>query len=166
MSAFFLKIIFFTYMKIRDLFVCGVFLSLLGTCACHSHRRSGSDDDNLLLGNPSNATSDTINSENYLINHKYYVESYSKSKGEPNWVSWHISSNDLGNVDRMNDFRPDSLGLPKGSFEAEKYSYRQSGFDRGHLCPSSDRTNSTIANSATFLMDNIIPQAPKNNRYT
>jgi endonuclease G len=45
-------------------------------------------------------------------------------------------------------------------------SYSSSGFDRGHLCPSADRTSSIAANSSTFLMTNIIPQAPQNNQIT
>ncbi len=40
-----------------------------------------------------------------------------------------------------------------------------SGFDRGHMCPSADRTSSTADNSATFLMTNMIPQAPNNNQF-
>lgn len=143
-----------------------VILIFLFSTSCHSARRHITDDSNLLLGNPSGATHDTANADNYLINHKYYVESYSRTKGEPNWVSWHISSTDLGNVDRLNDFRPDSTALPNGWFEADNTSYRGSGFDRGHNCPSGDRTNTTDANSTTFLMDNIIPQAPNNNRHT
>jgi endonuclease G len=37
--------------------------------------------------------------------------------------------------------------------------YTSSGFDRSHNCPSADRT-------ATFLMSNMIPQAPNNNQQT
>jgi endonuclease G len=40
------------------------------------------------------------------------------------------------------------------------------GFDRGHNCPSADRTSSVAANNATFLMTNMIPQAPNNNQQT
>jgi len=38
------------------------------------------------------------------------------------------------------------------------------GFDRGHNCPSADRTASVAANSSTFLMSNMMPQAPNNNQ--
>jgi len=44
--------------------------------------------------------------------------------------------------------------------------YSGSGFDRGHNCPSGDRTSSIDANDATFLMTNMIPQAPQNNEQT
>ena len=45
-------------------------------------------------------------------------------------------------------------------------SYTDSGFDRGHNCPSADRTNTVADNSATFLMTNMMPQAPRNNQQT
>ena len=45
-------------------------------------------------------------------------------------------------------------------------SYTGSGFDRGHNCPSADRTNTVADNSATFLMTNMMPQAPRNNQQT
>ncbi|HEY0176081.1 MAG TPA: DNA/RNA non-specific endonuclease [Pedobacter sp.] len=125
-------------------------------------RSQSADDDHLLLGNPSNAAG---NADNYLIDQKYYVESYNRTKAGPNWVSWHIGSADLGSTDRLNNFRPDT-SLPAGWYEADNTSYRGSGFDKGHNCPSGDRTSSTAANSATFLMDNIIPQAPNNNQHT
>ena len=156
---------FLTMMKCRELLVCAALFMLLGS-SCQTHHSKSTDDNNLLLGNPSNATSDTLNADNYLIDHHYYVESYSRARGEPNWVSWHISARDLGVVERSDDFRPDSIVLPGGWFVADNTSYRGSGFDRGHNCPSGDRTSSTDANSATFLMDNMIPQAPNNNRHT
>ena len=34
------------------------------------------------------------------------------------------------------------------------------------MCPSADRTSSVATNSATFLMTNMIPQAPDNNQRT
>jgi endonuclease G len=121
--------------------------------------------DHILLGNPSGATTSTANADNYLIDHQYYIESYSSTKATPNWVSWHIGTEDLGDTDRLNNFRPDT-DLPQGWYEANNTSYKGSGFDKGHNCPSGDRTSSTAANSSTFLMDNIIPQAPNNNQHT
>src|SRR5262249_39194363 len=41
--------------------------------------------------------------------------------------------------------------------------YSGSGFDRGHMCPSADRTSSIPDNSATFLMTNMVPQSDDNN---
>ena len=121
--------------------------------------------DHLLLGNPSGATISLANANNYLIDHTYFVESYSKNKAQANWVAWHLDEDDLGNARRGNNFRPD-INLPEGWYQADDTSFKGSGFDKGHYCPSGDRTSSTTANSATFLMNNIIPQAPNNNQKT
>lgn len=121
------------------------------------------DNSYLLLGNPSNAVASISNPENYLMERTYYTSSYSKSRATPNWVSWHIGSSDLGSASRQDDFRSDNT-LPSGWYEVSNSSYSGSGFDRGHNCPSADRTSSVTANSSTFLMSNMMPQAPNNNQ--
>jgi len=124
------------------------------------------DNSNLLLGNPSNAIANAnVSADNYLIDHYYYVESYNKTKAEPNWVSWHISANDITGKRGPDDFRADTT-LPTKWFKVDNTDYRGSGFDKGHNCPSGDRSSTSNANSSTFLMDNIIPQAPNNNQHT
>jgi endonuclease G len=95
----------------------------------------------------------------------YYVLSYNRDRGEPNWVSWYIGSSSLGSMSRENDFRADT-SLPAGWYQVQANGYSGSGFDRGHNCPSADRTSSVAANSSTFLMTNMIPQAPNNNQRT
>lgn len=119
--------------------------------------------EHLLLGNPSKASPDPTNADNYLMEKPQYILSYNRSKGTANWVSWHLHSSWLGNVDRSDDFRPDEL-LPSGFYQVSPTDYRGSGYDRGHIVPSADRTDSTTDNSATFLMTNMMPQSPANNR--
>ncbi|QNK64070.1 DNA/RNA non-specific endonuclease [Pedobacter sp. PAMC26386] len=123
------------------------------------------DDSNLLLGNPSSATAVTSNPNNYLMVKTYYSLSYSRDRGTPNWVSWHIQASDLGTTSRSDGFRADT-DLPSGWYQVQNSSYSGSGFDRGHNCPSGDRTASTESNAATFLMTNMMPQAPNNNQKT
>ena len=123
------------------------------------------DGDNLLLGNPSNAVHSISSPDNYLMDSGYYILSYNRDRGEPNWVSWYLGSSSLGSTDRSNDFRADP-SLPAGWYQVQATSYSGSGFDRGHNCPSADRTSSVAANSSTFLMTNMIPQAPNNNQHT
>ena len=119
--------------------------------------------EHLLLGNPSNATPDEANANNYLLIKPQYTMSYSRERGTPNWVSWHVSKNWLGAALRQDDFRNDN-SLPTNWYRVGPSAYTGSGFDRGHNIPSADRTSSTEDNSATFLMTNMIPQAPKNNQ--
>jgi endonuclease G, mitochondrial len=123
------------------------------------------DGTHLLLGNPSNATADVSNFNNYLIERQQYTLSYSKDRGTPNWVSWYVSKDWLGSVPRQDDFRADQT-LPTGWYIVLPSSYTNSGFDRGHNIPSADRTKTVNDNSSTFLMTNMIPQAPNHNRQT
>lgn len=117
----------------------------------------------LTLGNPTNAHTSEQEADNYLLVKPQYVLSYNKSKGRLNWVSWELSRNWLGEAERQDDFRPDD-SLPKDWVRVTTSDYTGSGFDRGHLCPSADRTSSTADNSSTFAMTNIAPQAPELNR--
>ncbi|MEO7307778.1 MAG: DNA/RNA non-specific endonuclease [Ferruginibacter sp.] len=122
------------------------------------------DNDPLLLGNPTNAQTLTTMPENYLKNNGYYKIAYSQSRAIPVWVAWHLQADqDLGVTPRQDDFRAD-VGLPAGWYQVQNNSYSGSGFDRGHNCPSADRTSSIPANSSTFLMTNMVPQSPKLNQ--
>src|SRR5687768_6559602 len=121
--------------------------------------------DNLAMGNPSGAVASSSNYWNYLMNKTQYSMSYHRDRGTPNWVSWHLDNTWLGSAPRQDDFRADAT-LPAGWYQAGSSSYTGSGFDRGHNCPSADRTYSITDNSATFLMTNMIPQAPTNNQQT
>jgi endonuclease G len=122
-------------------------------------------DDNMGMGNPSGATTSTSNSTNYLMVKTQYALSYNNSKGSANWVSWHLSSAWLGTAARCDCFTGDA-SLPSGYFKSTTSDYTSTGFDRGHQCPSADRTGSSADNTATFLMTNIMPQAPNLNEIT
>ncbi|WP_046243085.1 DNA/RNA non-specific endonuclease [Hymenobacter terrenus] len=123
------------------------------------------NNNNLALGNPSGATSDPNNATNYLLVHPEFTIGYNANRGIPTWVSWHIGRADLGQAPRQNNFRPDAA-LPRQFYQVTPASYARSGFDKGHNCPSGDRTANLDANSATFLMTNMVPQAPHNNQQT
>ncbi|GAB3780662.1 hypothetical protein GCM10028818_33280 [Spirosoma horti] len=116
------------------------------------------------MGNPNRATTNPDNTDNLLLVKEQYVVSYNNLLGRPNWVSWHLQESDLGQIDRQDDFRTDAT-LPTGYYQVKPTDYTSAdGFDRGHLCPSGDRTDTKVNNSATFLMTNMIPQAPTLNR--
>lgn len=119
--------------------------------------------EHLALGAPAPAFRDLRRPSEYLLAKTQYVLSYHRFNGTANWVAWHTDSMWLGTLGRSNDFRADSA-LPAGWYRVHERSFRRSGYDRGHLCPSGDRTNSAEDNSATFVMTNMIPQAPNNNQ--
>lgn len=119
-------------------------------------------DNNLALRNPSGAVTSTSSPNNYQLVKDQYTLSYNRDQGKPNWVSWHLSSAWLGSTPRQDNFAADP-DLPSGWYQVKATDYKGSGFDRGHDCPSADRTGSAADNSATFLMSNMMPQAPNNN---
>lgn len=120
-------------------------------------------DDPTILGIPSGATTDVTNENDYLMYKPQYTLSYNRSKATPNWTAWRLDSTWIGSANRQDDFRPDP-DLPAGWFRVGDSDYSGSGFDRGHMCPSGDRTRSVPDNSATFLMTNMVPQLGANNQ--
>ncbi|MBK8147221.1 MAG: DNA/RNA non-specific endonuclease [Acidobacteria bacterium] len=119
----------------------------------------------LTMGNPSNAATDALQPTNYLMEKSQYAMSYHRDNGRPNWVSWHLDTSWLGSTPRQDDFRADTT-LPAGWYQVQGTDFSGSGYDRGHMCPSADRTKTVADNSSTFLMTNMIAQAPTNNQQT
>ena len=117
----------------------------------------------LALGNPSNASASDPN--NYLLVNNYFAISYNRDKAIPNWAAWRISPAEVGKFPRPepDPFRPDDR-LPKNWKRVTPSDYTGSGFDRGHLTPSADRSGSTEGMSQTFLMTNMTPQTGDLNR--
>lgn len=116
------------------------------------------------MGNPSGAVADEEHADNYLIVHDEWVCSFNRSKGHPNWVSWRLAANDIGDADRSGlDFSPDS-NIPADWPRIVKGLYSASGFDKFHLCPSKDRSRNRTEQRATFSTANCFPGAPRLNR--
>lgn len=117
----------------------------------------------LLLGNPSNAVTNSSYTTNYLISRPQYALAYSNTARIPKWVSWHLAPPDLGTATRTTSFYADT-SLPSGWYEVTNSDYTGSGYDRGHNCPSADRTATAADNKALFYMTNIMPQQADNNQ--
>ena len=66
----------------------------------------GAQSPHLTMGNPSNATSDTSQKDNFLMEKPYFALSYNDGKGTPNWASWRLTEADLGAAPRF-PFHPD-----------------------------------------------------------
>jgi endonuclease G len=134
-----------------------VVISLLLLTGCST---TVTDNVHLKYGNPSNAKS---RENNYLIAKPEYALSYNCKTGVANWVSWQLDRSWLGSAERSDNFMPNTE-LPADCYAVRPSDYSRSGYDRGHLIPSGDRTRSVLENESTFVMTNIIPQSPSNNR--
>jgi endonuclease G len=119
----------------------------------------------LMMGNPSNAVADLQQANNYLMEKPSFALSYNRDKGTPNWVSWHLETEWTGSLPRTDTFRADPVVSPDW-YRVQSTDYFGSGFDRGHMTPNADRDNSASIplNQETFLMSNMVPQAPNNNQ--
>ena len=118
------------------------------------------------LGNPSGAIADTNNHNHYLIQRRVEAIDYCDNLGEPVWASWDLTAGDIGGSGRNSTFYTDT-NLPPNFHRVTTADYNGVGnidFNRGHLCPSADRTDTTNDNKLVFYMSNIMPQSALNNQ--
>ena len=119
------------------------------------------------LGNPSGAITDTNNHNHYLIQRTVEAMDYSDNMGQPVWASWDLTAADIGSAARSGTFYQDTNLPPNFTNRLTTTDYNGVGnidFDRGHLCPSKDRTDTTDDNKLVFFMSNIMPQSGPNNQ--
>ena len=109
------------------------------------------------LGNADNANGNPASVTKYLTIRPQFALSYNDNLRFPNWVSWRLRAQDIGNVAR-GQFYPEP-NLPNGFTRVTPSDYTRSGYDRGHNCPSKDRSATPEDNDAVFTMMNITPQA-------
>ena len=97
-----------------------------------------------------------------LIERPQYVLRFDRSQHRAAWASWQLNREWLGQLERP-AFSLDPL-LTRAGISIGPSLYTGSGFDRGHLVPAADRNRTPEDSAAVFLMSNIVPQAPDNNR--
>jgi len=123
---------------------------------------AAADPANLFLGNPSQAS--TTDKNNFLVEKDQFSLSYNNGAGEPNWVSWRLIKENMGEAPRKAKFSEDTT-LPEGFNRVTAKDYQDCGFDRGHICPHGDRAANKVDSYATFVMTNIVPQSAQLNRH-
>lgn len=94
--------------------------------------------------------------QNQLVIHDYYMLSYSEPHEQAEWLAYELKKEHLTTNNRK---RPYFIEDPKvKSKSAHWRNYKNSGYDRGHLCPAGDRRFSEYAYNETFYTSNIAPQ--------
>ena len=109
------------------------------------------------------------NSFNYLpsskskqiVEHAYYSLSYNEENEQAEWVAYELNLKHI----EYNDFkRPYFKEDPLVKTQSASWrNYKNSGYDKGHLCPAADRRFNKKAHDETFLTSNISPQLHKFN---
>ena len=102
-----------------------------------------------------------ISTTGAIVTHDSYTLSYSEKHEQAEWVAYELKQSDLSrnNFDRPY-FNEDTNVTTRS---ADWRNYKNSGYDRGHLCPAGDRRYSYEAYNETFLTSNISPQDPEFN---
>jgi len=91
-----------------------------------------------------------------VVHHEGYSLSYSEPHEQAEWVAYELKKNHLSNTNfKRPYFEIDKFVKTKA---AHWRNYKNSGYDRGHLCPAGDRKYSQFAHDETFLTSNISPQ--------
>lgn len=91
-----------------------------------------------------------------IVKHDAFTISYSEENEQAEWVAYELKKSDLS----KNEFeRPYFIEDKKVKTKSADWrNYKNSGYDRGHLCPAGDRRMSFEAYNETFLTSNISPQ--------
>ena len=80
---------------------------------------------------------------------------WDNSKIANRWTCYTMhDGNNMKDTDRNDDFKAD----PDVTTSSQLNDYKNSGFSRGHLCPSQDRQCSVEQNKQTFFLTNMQPQ--------
>ena len=91
-----------------------------------------------------------------IVKHTYFTLSYSENDEQAEWVAYALKKTDLS----KNEFERPYFEIDNKvkTTSADWRNYKNSGYDRGHLCPAGDRKMSFQAYKETFLTSNISPQ--------
>lgn len=91
-----------------------------------------------------------------IIRHTYFSLSYSEKHEQAEWVAYELRDEHLAKTEFERPYFVQDRKINSGS--ADWRNYKNSGYDRGHLCPAGDRRFDYEAYHETFLTSNISPQ--------
>ena len=96
-----------------------------------------------------------------IVHHQNYSLSYSESYDQSEWVAYELKASHLSSTSHQRPYFEIDKTVKTGA--AHWRNYKNSGYDRGHLCPAGDRRFTKEAYDETFLTSNISPQEHKFN---
>ncbi|MCG2462705.1 DNA/RNA non-specific endonuclease [Flavobacteriaceae bacterium F89] len=91
-----------------------------------------------------------------IVDHAYFSLSYDEPYEQAEWVAYMLNRKQLTHDNRKRPYFVEDPLVKTRS--ADWRNYKNSGYDRGHLCPAGDRRFSKQAYDETFYTSNISPQ--------
>lgn len=91
-----------------------------------------------------------------IVHHQNYSLSYSEPYEQAEWVAYELKASHLSSTNHKRPYFEIDKAVKTGA--ANWRNYKNSGYDRGHLCPAGDRRFTKEAHDETFLTSNISPQ--------
>ncbi len=93
---------------------------------------------------------------NQIVKHQYYTLSYNEAHEQAEWVAYELKKNYIKNNNFKRPFFIEDAKVKTGS--ADWRNYKNSMYDKGHLCPAGDMEFNLGAYNETFFTSNISPQ--------
>ena len=91
-----------------------------------------------------------------MVRHSYFSLSYSEKHEQAEWIAYELKKEHLAKAEFERPYFVQDRKIKTES--AHWRNYKNSGYDRGHLCPAGDRRFNYNAYHETFLTSNISPQ--------
>lgn len=99
--------------------------------------------------------------KDFLILRKQYIVFYNEKINMTNFVVYNLDKSWFGEVTRYDGkFLPDTLLNKLNLKKINHNSYTNTGYERGHLVRSEERSLTEQDNKSTFYLTNILPQTP------
>ena len=121
----------------------------------HSHSARGKDVAAGVRHYPDLEMTEGAEGRTIIKRYEGFTVCFNPSNHTPDWVGWELLGSETnGEESRSNKFWQDSEldGCPSPN------DYRNSGYDKGHLCPAADQKWSSEAMTDCFVMSNMTPQ--------
>lgn len=93
---------------------------------------------------------------NQIVYHSNYTLSYNEKFEQAEWVAYFLKKENLKSIEFKRPYFIEDNKVTTHS--ADWRNYKNSGYDKGHLCPAGDMKFSKSAYEETFLTSNISPQ--------
>lgn len=91
-----------------------------------------------------------------IVKHHYYTLSYNEAHEQAEWVAYELKKDYIKNNNFKRPFFIEDDKVKTGS--ADWRNYKNSNYDKGHLCPAGDMEFALDAYNETFFTSNISPQ--------